>query len=148
MTRFSPRGFDKSTHIHVSGLSYFCTGDKLRQAFIPFGAVVLAQVLRDECGHSLGLGIVHMACSKDVERVFNEHQRFEIAGSRVDLWEPAEPGDPQAERIVGYNLREMRAVQAGEDRGHEKGQTSLKPMAVLWRRLVKPRVTSSRTAKH
>ena len=24
-----------STHIHVSGLSYFCTDDKLRQAFTP-----------------------------------------------------------------------------------------------------------------
>jgi len=69
------------TKIHVSGLSYFCTDDALRQAFIPFGTVVLAQVLRDEWGHSLGLGIVHMARIKDVERVFNEHQRFEISGS-------------------------------------------------------------------
>ena len=85
-----------STHIHVSGLSYFCTDDKLRQAFTPFGTVVLAQVLRDECGHSLGLGVVHMGCSEDVERVFNEHQRFEVSGSRVDLWEPAEPEGAQA----------------------------------------------------
>jgi len=37
-----------STRIHVSGLSYFCTDDKLRQAFIPFGTVVVAQVVRDE----------------------------------------------------------------------------------------------------
>ena len=44
------------TRIHVSGLSYFCTDDKLRQAFTPFGTVVLAQVVRDEWGHSLGLG--------------------------------------------------------------------------------------------
>ena len=87
-----------NTHIHVSGLSYFCTDDMLRQAFIPFGTVVLARVLRDEWGHSLGLGIVHMACSEDVERVFNEHQRFEVSGSRVDLWEPAEPEDLQARR--------------------------------------------------
>ena len=36
------------TRIHVSGLSYFCNDDKLRQAFIPFGTVVLAQVVRDE----------------------------------------------------------------------------------------------------
>jgi len=83
-----------STHIHVSGLSYFCTDEQLRQAFTPFGMVVHAQILRDEWGHSLGLGVVHMACSEDVERVFNEHQRFELSGSRVDLWEPAEPGDP------------------------------------------------------
>lgn len=74
------------THIHVSGLSYFCTDAKLRQAFIPFGTVLLAQVLRDECGHALGLGIVHMARCEDVERVFNAHQHFEISGSRVDLW--------------------------------------------------------------
>ena len=46
------------TRIHVSGLSYFCTDDKLRQAFTPFGTVVLAQVVRDEWGHSLGLGII------------------------------------------------------------------------------------------
>jgi hypothetical protein len=37
-----------NTRIHVSGLSYFCTDDKLRQAFTPFGTVVLAQVMRDE----------------------------------------------------------------------------------------------------
>jgi hypothetical protein len=39
-----------TTHIRVSGLSYFCTDAKLLQAFTPFGRVVLAQVLRDECG--------------------------------------------------------------------------------------------------
>ncbi len=94
-----------STHIHVSGLSYFCTDDTLRQAFTPLGTVVLAQVLRDEWGHSLGLGIIHMARSEDVERVFNEHQRFEVSGSRVDLWEPAEPEHPQGRRTVVYGLR-------------------------------------------
>jgi hypothetical protein len=136
-----------STHIHVSGLSYFCTDDKLRQAFTSFGTVVLAQVLRDECGHSLGLGIVHMACSEDVERVFNARQRFEILGSRVDLWEPAEPEASQAERMVAYNLREMRAVQAGQNTGHEKSQRALQPLAAFIRRLVQPLVSSSRTAK-
>lgn len=74
-----------SARIHVSGLSHFCTDDKLRRAFIPFGTVVLAQVLRDEWGHSLGLGIIQMARSEDVERVFNEHQRFEVSGSRGSL---------------------------------------------------------------
>ena len=116
-----------STRIHVSGLSYFCTDDKLRQAFIPFGTVVLAQVLRDECGNSLGLGVVQMACSEDVERVFNEHQRFEVSGSRVDLWEPAEPEYPQAERFVAYDLQDMRAVKTAQDRGLEKRQKALKP---------------------
>ena len=136
-----------STHIHVSGLSYFCTDEKLRQAFIPFGTVVRAQVLRDEWGHSLGLGVVHMARSEDVERVFNEHQRFEISGSHVDLWEPAEPGGAQTERMVAYNLLETRAVQTGQDRGHEKSQTAKKPLAVHRRRLLQPPVPSSRTAK-
>jgi RNA recognition motif-containing protein len=148
MTCFSTGGIDMSTHIHVSGLSYFCTDDKLRQAFIPFGTVVFAQVLRDECGHSLGLGIVHMACSEDVERVFNEHQRFEVSGSRVDLWEPAEPEGPQSERMVAYNLREMRAVQTGQDTEHEKSQNALQPLAALMRRLIQPLVSSSRAAKH
>ena len=30
--------------------------------------------------------IHHMACSEDVGGVFNDHQRFEVSGSRVDLW--------------------------------------------------------------
>lgn len=137
-----------NTHIHVSGLSYFCTDDKLRQAFAPFGTVVLAQVLRDEWGHSLGLGIVHMACPEDVERVFNEHQHFEVSGSRVDIWEPAEPEDTQAERIVTYDLRDRSEGQTGQDTGHEKSEQALRPLAMLWRRLVQPLVHSSRTAKH
>ena len=98
-----------NTHIHVSGLSYFSTDDKLRQAFEPFGTVVLAQVLRDEYGHSLGLGVVHMASSEDVERVFSAHQRFEVSGTRVDLWEPAESEDSRGERFVAYGLRIARA---------------------------------------
>ena len=137
-----------NTHIHVSGLSYFCTDDKLRQAFVPFGTVVLAQVLRDEWGHSLGLGIVHMARPEDVERVFNEHQHFEVSGSRVDLWEPAEPEDTQAERNVVYDLRDRSKAQTGQDTGHEKSDKALRPLAMFWRRLVQPLVHSSRTAKH
>jgi hypothetical protein len=136
-----------STHIHVSGLSYFCTDDKLRQAFTPFGTVVLAQVQRDEWGHSLGLGIVHMARSEDVERVFNEHKRLEVLGSRVDLWEPAEPEGPQSERMVAYDLRNTRAAQTGQATGHEKNQKALQPLAALMRRLIQPLVSSSRTAK-
>ena len=136
-----------STHIHVNGLSYFCTDDQLRQAFIPFGTVVLAQVLRDEWGHSLGLGIVHMARSEDVERVFNEHQRFEVLGSRVDLWEPAEPEAVQRERMVAYDLRDMRAAQTGQDTGQEKSQKAFRPLTALMRRFVQPLMSSSRTAK-
>ena len=137
-----------STHIHISGLSYFCTDDTLRQAFIPFGTVVLAKVLRDEYGHSLGVGVVHMARSEDVARVFNADQRFEVAGSRVDLWEPAEPEDTQAERIVIYDLRDTSAAQTGQNTGYEKSQTALRPLAMFWRRLVQPLAHSSRTAKH
>ena len=132
-----------SNHIHVSGLSYFCTDDTLRQAFIPFGTVVLAHVLRDECGHSLGLGVVRMARSEEVERVFNEHQRFEVSGSRVDLWEPAEPDDPHA-----YNLREMSAAQTGQDMGHEKSQKTLKPLTVRRPGLIRNQAPSSRVGKH
>jgi len=79
-----------NTHIHVSGLSFFCTDHELRAAFIPFGTVILSRVLRDDNGHSLGVGIVHMASAEDVDRVFDAHQRFEVAGSRVNLWEPAD----------------------------------------------------------
>ena len=137
------------TRIHVSGLSYFCTDAILRQAFTPFGVVVVAQVLRDECGHALGTGIVHMARSEDVERVFNEHQRFEISGSRVDLWEPAEPEDLQGRRIVVYDLRNRRAPQKNQDRSHHKSPPSLKPVAAPRRRLlVEPPSPASRNAKH
>ena len=111
MTYSSSRGIAMGTRIYVSGLSYFCTDAALRQAFTPFGVVVVAQVLRDECGHALGTGVVHMARSEDVERVFNEHRRFEVSGSRVDLWEPAELEDLQGRRIVAYDLRERKATQ-------------------------------------
>jgi hypothetical protein len=124
-----------STGIHVSGLSYFCTDDKLRQAFIPFGTVVLAQVLRAERDHSLGLGIIHMARSKDVARVFNEHQRFQVSGSRVDLWEPAEPEDPQAEQVVPYDLRDTRTEQTGQAKGHDESQNAFHRMAVFGHRV-------------
>jgi RNA recognition motif-containing protein len=136
-----------NTHIHVSGLSYFCTDDKLRQAFTPFGTVLLAQVVRDEWGHSLGLGIVHMSCPEDVERVFDVHQYFEVSGSRVDLWEPTEPDDPQVEREVVIHLRETRAVQTGQDAGYEERQKALRPLAVSLRRLVQPLVFSAGSAK-
>lgn len=54
---------------------------------------------------------------------------------------------PQAERLVAYNLRETRAVETGQDRGHEKSQTALKPLAMPKRRPAQPPVPSSRTAK-
>ena len=119
-----------STHIRVSGLSYFCTDAKLLQAFTPVGRVVLAQVLRDECGHSLGPGVVHMARPEDVERVFNANQRFEVPGSHGDVWEPAEPEDPQGEQVVAYDLHDTRAAQRGQDGGYEKNQKALKPLTV------------------
>ena len=144
-----------NTHIHVSGLSYFCTDDKLRQTFEPFGRVALAQVLRDEDGHSLGLGVVHMASSEDVERVFSAHQRFEVSGNRVDLWEPAEPKDSRGEWIVAYGLRDRRgarqdrrAARAGQNMGHEKSQNALQPLAGFMRRLLHTLVPSSRTVRH
>ena len=137
------------TRIHVSGLSYFCTDANLRKAFTPFGVVVVAQVLRDECGHALGTGVVHMARFEDVERVFNQHQRFEVLGSRVDLWEPAELEDLQGLRIVAYDLRERTATQTDQDKRQKKSQASLKPLAVLkGRPPIAPSVPSSRTAKH
>ena len=137
-----------STKIHVGGLSYFCTDDMLRQAFIPFGTVVRAQVLRDECGHSLGLGVVHMACSEDVERVFNEHQRFEVSGSRVDLWEPAEPEDSPGERVMAFTLRETPAAQTGQDTGQEKNQKALNPLTVRSLGRIRNQVASSQKFKH
>jgi hypothetical protein len=137
-----------STKIHVSGLSYFCTDDTLRQAFIPFGTVVFAQILRDEWGHSLGLGIVHMAHSEDVDRVFNEHQRFEVSGSRVNLWEPAEPQGSPAERVMAFTVRETPAAQTDQDTGHEKNQKALNPLTVRRLGRIRNRGRSSQKSKH
>jgi hypothetical protein len=64
-----------------------------------------------------------MARSEDVERVFNEHKRFEVAGSRVHLWEPAEPEHPQGRRTVVYDLRGTQTAQTGQEQetGEEPG---------------------------
>jgi RNA recognition motif. (a.k.a. RRM, RBD, or RNP domain) len=147
MTSFSPGGFEMSTHIHVSGLSYFSTDDKFRQAFTPFGTVLFAQILRDEFGHSLGLGVVHMASSEDVERVFNAPQLFQVSGSRVDLWEAAEPKYPQDKRIVVFDLRDTRAVKMGQDTGHDKSRTAVHPWVMLMRRLIQTLVPSALTVE-
>jgi RNA recognition motif-containing protein len=136
-----------STHIHVSGLSYFCTDDTLRQAFIPFGTVVFAQVLRDEWGHSLGLGIIHMARSEDVEQVFNQHKRLEVAGSHVDLWEPAEPEHPQGRRTVVDDPRGTQTAQTGQERGQEKSRKAFQRSAGSRRRLGQTLASSSRIVK-
>lgn len=136
------------THIHVSGLSYFCTDDKLRQAFIPFGTVLLAHVLRDECGHALGLGVVHMARSEDVERVFNAHQHFKISDSRVDLWEPAEPKTHQGERKAAHDLRMVRDVQSGQATGQKPNRTEFQRLAALRHRLFQTLTVSSRIVDH
>ena len=109
---------------------------------------MLAQVLKDEWGHSLGHGIVHMARSEDEERVFNEHQRFEISGSRVDLWEPADPEDPQAERMVTYDLRDTRAEQTGQATGHEKSQNAFQRMAMFGHRVAQTLLPTFWTVKH
>jgi hypothetical protein len=120
----------------------------LRQAFIPFGTVVLAQVLRDECGHSLGLGVVHMARSEDVARVFNQHQRFEVSGSRVDLWEPAEPEDSPGQRIMVFTPRETPAAQTGQETGREKNQKALNPLTVRGLSRIRNQRSSSQKFKH
>ena len=136
------------TKIHVSGLSYFCTDDTLRQAFLPFGTVVLAQVVRDEHGHSLGLGIVHMACSEDVDRVFNDHQRFAVSGSHVDLWEPAEPEDSPRERVMAFSLRETPAAPMGQDAAREKNQNAFNALMVRRVGRIRNQRSSSETVKH
>jgi RNA recognition motif-containing protein len=118
---FSPGGFDMSTHIHVSGLSYFCTDDKLRQTFIPFGTVVLAQVLRDECGHSLGLGVVQMSSSEEVEHIFSAQQLFEVEGTHLDIWEPLDPDHTQIGLTFSDHIRVVKSAQERRDQFERYG---------------------------
>ena len=77
-----------ATRIHISGLPFIFTNTQLRQIFVPFGVVESAQVLRDACGHSLGLGVVQMSCPEEVERIFSAQQLFEVEGKHLDIWEP------------------------------------------------------------
>lgn len=100
-----------TTNIHISGLSFFCTDEELRQAFSPFGRVVLAQVLRDAYGHSLGLGIVHMSCAQEVENIFNAQQHFEISGMRVDIWEPSDSDASQHPGVTQRKLKDLLTWQ-------------------------------------
>ena len=83
-----------------------------------------------------------MACSEDVERVFNEHQRFEISGSRVDLWEPAEPEDPQAERKWPM-ICEIRSSTDRPRHGTREEPEGVPALAVIGRRLVQTLVPLS-----
>lgn len=89
-----------------------------------------------------------MARSEDVERVFNEHQRFEVSGSRVDLWEPSEPEDSPGERVMAFTLRETPAAQTGRDARQEKNQKALNPVTVRRLGLIRNQGSSSQKAKH
>ena len=94
-----------TTSIHISGLSFFCTDNQLRQTFAPFGTVVFAQILRDPFGHPLGLGVVRMSCPGEVEKVFGAQQSFVVAGTRVDIWEPSDPDYKQRRMTVSRKFR-------------------------------------------
>ena len=84
-----------ASRIHISGLPFTCTNAQLRRIFVPFGTVELAQVLKDAHGHSLGLGVVQMSCPEEVEHIFNAQQLFKVAGTHLDIWEPADQDHAQ-----------------------------------------------------
>jgi RNA recognition motif-containing protein len=79
-----------ASRIHISGLPFSCTNAQLRRIFVPFGTVELAHILKDAYGHSLGLGVVQMSCSEEVEHIFSAQQLFEVAGKHLDIWEPTD----------------------------------------------------------
>lgn len=113
-----------TTNIYISGLSFFCTDQELRQAFAPFGRVVLAQVLRDAHGHPLGLGIVHMSRAQEVENVFNAQQHFEISGMRVDVWEPSDSDALQRRRMTERKLKDVLTWQSAPRVNRSKNYSS------------------------
>ena len=80
-----------ASRIHINGLPFAFSNAQLRQIFVPFGTVELAQVLKDAYGHSLGLGVVQMSCPKEVEHIFSAQQLFEVEGKHLDIWEPPNP---------------------------------------------------------
>ena len=77
-----------------------------------------------------------------------KHQRFEVSGSRVDLWELAEPEDSPGERVMAFTLRDTPAAQMGRDAGQEKNQKALKPLTVRSLGLIRNQGLSSKTVKH
>jgi RNA recognition motif-containing protein len=77
-----------ASRIHINGLPVSFTNAQLRHIFVPFGTVEVAHVVKDACGHALGLGVVQMSCPKEVENIFSAQQLFEIAGKHLDIWEP------------------------------------------------------------
>ena len=80
-----------ASRIHINGLPFAFSNAQLRQIFVPFGTVELAQVLKDAYGHSLGLGVVQMSCPKEVEHIFSAQQLFEVECKHLDIWEPPNP---------------------------------------------------------
>lgn len=80
------------SRIHINGLPFAFSNAQLRQIFVPFGTVELAQVLKDAYGHSLGLGVVQMSCPEEVEHIFSAQQLFKVEGEHLDIWEPPSPG--------------------------------------------------------
>ena len=137
-----------NTRIHVSGLSYFAPMTSSVRPLSRLERWRWPKFSGMSGGHSLGLGIVHMARSEGIERVFNEQQRFEISGSCVDLWEPAEPEDPQAEQMVISDLRDTRAEQTGQATGQEKIQNAFQRMAVFGHRAAQTLLPTFWTVKH
>jgi hypothetical protein len=84
-----------ASRIHINGLPFAFSDAQLRQIFVPFGTVELAQVLKDAYGHSHGLGVVQMSCPEEVEHIFSAQQLFEVEGKHLDIWEPPSPGGIQ-----------------------------------------------------
>jgi hypothetical protein len=77
-----------------------------------------------------------------------DYQRFEVSGSRVDLWEPAESEDASGERVMASTLREMPAAKTSQDTGREKNQKAFNAMTVRRLGRIRNQRPSSEIVKH
>jgi RNA recognition motif-containing protein len=110
-----------ASRIHINGLPFSFSNAQLRQIFVPFGTVELAQVLRDAYGHSLGLGIVQMSSSEEVEHIFSAQQLFEVEGTHLDIWEPSDPDHTQIGLTFSDHIRVVKFAQERRDQFERYG---------------------------
>jgi RNA recognition motif-containing protein len=73
-------------NIYVGNLAYSVTGDHLKEAFAPFGAVTTANVIIDRAtGQSKGFGFVEMPSNSEAENAISSLNDQPLAGRKMRI---------------------------------------------------------------